>query len=76
LCVRLRQKDWKIFRLDAEMTLHWCPDASILANGGSGHLRAGHAYVEGASTVMDVKMALAKGKSHYFRCCILPVKLG
>jgi hypothetical protein len=22
LCVRLRQKDWKIFRLDAEMTLH------------------------------------------------------
>lgn len=47
LCVRLRQKGWKIFRLDAEMTLH---DAQITQFGQwwKRSLRAGHAYAEGA----------------------------
>ena len=47
LCVRLRQKGWKIFRLDAEMTLH---DAQITRFGQwwKRSLRAGHAYAEGA----------------------------
>ncbi|MBW4547534.1 MAG: glycosyltransferase [Symplocastrum torsivum CPER-KK1] len=47
LCVRLRQKSWKIFRLDAEMTLH---DAQMTRFGQwwKRSLRAGHAYAEGA----------------------------
>ena len=47
LCVRLRQKGWKIFRLDAEMTLH---DAQMTAFGQwwKRTLRSGHAYAEGA----------------------------
>ncbi len=47
LCVRLRQKGWKIYRLDAEMTLH---DAQItrFSQWWKRHLRAGHAYAEGA----------------------------
>lgn len=48
LCVRLRQKQWKILRLDAEMTLH---DAQMLhfSQWWKRALRAGHAYAEGAS---------------------------
>jgi glycosyltransferase involved in cell wall biosynthesis len=47
LCVRLRQKDWKILRLDAEMTRH---DAQMTRFGQwwKRALRAGHAYAEGA----------------------------
>ncbi len=47
LCVRLRQKEWKILRIDAEMTLH---DAQILhfSQWWKRALRAGHAYAEGA----------------------------
>jgi len=47
LCVRLRQKDWKILRLDAEMTLH---DAQMLHfnQWWKRALRAGHAYAEGS----------------------------
>ena len=47
LCVRLRQKEWKILRLDAEMTLH---DAQMLqfSQWWKRMLRAGHAYAEGA----------------------------
>ncbi len=47
LCVRLRQKEWKIFRLDAEMTLH---DAQMLhfSQWWKRAIRAGHAYAEGA----------------------------
>ncbi len=47
LCVRLRQANWKVCRLDAEMTLH---DAHMLAFGQwwKRTLRAGHAYAEGA----------------------------
>ena len=47
LCVRLRQRGWKIFRLDAEMTLH---DAQMtrFSQWWKRNFRAGHAYAEGA----------------------------
>ncbi|MBF2086011.1 glycosyltransferase [Thermoleptolyngbya sp. C42_A2020_037] len=47
LCVRLRQQGWKIFRLDAEMTLH---DANMtrFAQWWKRTKRAGHAYAEGS----------------------------
>lgn len=47
LCVRLRQKGWKIFRIDAEMTLH---DAQMtrLGQWWKRAMRAGHAYAEGS----------------------------
>lgn len=47
LCVRLRQKGWKILRLDAEMTLH---DAQITSfrQWWKRSVRAGHAFAEGA----------------------------
>lgn len=46
LCVRLRAKGWKIWRLDAEMTLH---DAAItrLQQWWMRCMRAGFAYAEG-----------------------------
>lgn len=47
LCVRLRAAGWKIWRLDAEMTLH---DAAMTRFGQwwQRSLRAGHAFAEGA----------------------------
>jgi glycosyltransferase involved in cell wall biosynthesis len=47
LCVRLRARQWKIWRLDAEMTLH---DAAMLRFGQwwKRSLRAGYAFAEGA----------------------------
>lgn len=47
LCVKLRQSGWKIFRLDAEMTLH---DAQMnrLGQWWKRAIRAGHAYAEGS----------------------------
>ena len=46
-CFRLRQTGWKIFRIDAEMTLH---DAGITRWGQwwRRNMRAGHAFVQGA----------------------------
>lgn len=47
LCVRLRAAGWKIWRLDAEMTLH---DAAMTRFGQwwRRSMRAGYAYAEGA----------------------------
>ena len=47
LCVRIRQQGWKIFRIDAEMTLH---DAQMthFSQWWKRSLRAGYAYAEGA----------------------------
>jgi GT2 family glycosyltransferase len=47
MCVRLRAKGWKIWRLDAEMALH---DAAMTRYGQfwKRARRAGHAYAEGA----------------------------
>jgi GT2 family glycosyltransferase len=47
LCLRLRQKGWKILRLDAEMTLHDAQMTSF-AQWWKRAQRAGHAYAEGA----------------------------
>ncbi|MEL6517886.1 MAG: glycosyltransferase [Pseudomonadota bacterium] len=48
LCVRLRAAGWRIWRLDAEMTLH---DAALARFGQwwTRARRAGHAYAEGAA---------------------------
>ncbi|TCP39579.1 glycosyltransferase family 2 protein [Rhodovulum marinum] len=48
LCVRLRAAGWRIWRLDAEMTLH---DAAMTRFGQwwQRARRAGHAYAEGAA---------------------------
>lgn len=45
MCVRLRQAQWRIWRLDAEMTLH---DANIMHFGQwwRRSIRAGHAFAE------------------------------
>ena len=47
LCVRIRRKGWKIYRIAAEMTVH---DAQITRFGHwwMRMYRAGHAYAEGA----------------------------
>ncbi|NES87381.1 MAG: glycosyltransferase family 2 protein, partial [Moorea sp. SIO2B7] len=47
LCLRLRQKGWKILRIDAEMALH---DAEMtrFRQWWKRSLRGGHAYAEGA----------------------------
>jgi GT2 family glycosyltransferase len=47
LCVRLRQANWKIWRIDAEMTLH---DAQMLhfTQWWRRSVRSGHAFAEGA----------------------------
>ena len=48
LCVRLRKAGWRVWRLDAEMTLH---DAAMTRFGQWWRraARAGHAYAEGAA---------------------------
>ncbi len=47
LCVRLRRQGWKIWRIDADMTLH---DAAMteFSQWWKRSLRGGHAYAEGA----------------------------
>jgi GT2 family glycosyltransferase len=48
LCVRLRQAGWRIFRLEAEMTLH---DAAMVRFGQwwKRSRRSGHGYAEGVA---------------------------
>lgn len=48
LCARLRQRGWKVLRIDAEMTLH---DAAMteFQQWWKRSVRAGHAYAEGAA---------------------------
>jgi GT2 family glycosyltransferase len=48
MCVRLRRAGWKIYRINAGMTLH---DANMMhfSQWWKRTLRAGHAYAEGAS---------------------------
>ena len=73
LCVRLRLYEWKILRLDAEMTLH---DAQMLhfSQWWKRALRAGHAYAEGASLHGREDGHWKKeSKSIWFWGCYLPV---
>ena len=46
MCVRLRERGWEVWRIDAEMTLH---DAAMTRFGQwwKRNVRAGHAYAEG-----------------------------
>ena len=48
MCLRMRQRGWKIMRVDAEMTLH---DAAMtrFRQWWRRTLRAGHAYAEGSA---------------------------
>jgi glycosyltransferase involved in cell wall biosynthesis len=73
LCVRLRLYEWKILRLNAEMTLH---DAQMLhfSQWWKRALRAGHAYAEGASLHGREDGHWKKeSKSIWFWGCYLPV---
>jgi GT2 family glycosyltransferase len=47
MCVRLRQRGWKIARLDAEMTIHDA-DMTRFVQFWKRMVRGGHAYAEGA----------------------------
>jgi GT2 family glycosyltransferase len=47
MCVRLRQRGWKITRIDAEMTVHDA-DMTRFAQFWKRMVRGGHAYAEGA----------------------------
>jgi hypothetical protein len=46
MCLRMREKGWEIWRIDAEMTLH---DAAMtrFSQWWKRNIRAGHAYAEG-----------------------------
>jgi glycosyltransferase involved in cell wall biosynthesis len=48
LCLRMRRLDWRVLRIDAEMTVH---DAALTRFGQwwKRNVRAGHAYAEGAA---------------------------
>lgn len=48
LCVRLRGANWKVQRLDAEMTLHDA-DMHHFGQWWKRNVRAGHAYAQGAA---------------------------
>jgi GT2 family glycosyltransferase len=74
LCVRLRQQEWQIWRLDAEMTLH---DAQItkFSQWWKRTVRAGHAYAEGAYLhgSSPQKHWVKDSRSIWFWGLILPV---
>jgi glycosyltransferase involved in cell wall biosynthesis len=65
LCLRLRQRGWKILRIDAEMTLH---DAAMTRFGQWWRrtLRAGHAYAEGAARHGDAGYCVRETRSIWF----------
>ncbi len=67
MCLRMRQKGWRILRVDAEMTLH---DAAITraSQWWKRNQRAGHAYAESATLhanerfrALEVRRALLWG---------------
>jgi len=84
LCLRLRQAGWRIWRLDAEMTLH---DAKItrLSQWWQRSKRAGHAFAEGAALhgarperhwVDETRRALLWGGAGPLLVVLLTVLLG
>jgi GT2 family glycosyltransferase len=76
MCLRLRERGWKIWRLDAEMTRH---DAAIsrFSQWWVRAMRAGHAYAEVAWLHRDSKFAI--WKTHALRALLwggaLPVAI-
>jgi glycosyltransferase involved in cell wall biosynthesis len=73
LCVRLRQRQWKILRIKSEMTLH---DAQMTKfnQWWNRTMRAGHAYAEGAwlHGKSAEKHWVKESKSIWFWGLILP----
>ena len=73
LCLRLRQRGWKILRIQAEMTLH---DAHItrFSQWWNRTMRAGHAYAEGAwlHGQSPEKHWVKESKSIWFWGLVLP----
>ncbi len=74
LCVRLRQADWKIYRLDAEMTWH---DAAItrFTQWWKRTLRGGYAFAEGACLhgAPPEKHWVKESRSPWFWAGIIPL---
>jgi len=74
LCLRLRQRGWKILRVDAEMTLH---DAAItrFSQWWRRAVRAGHAYAEGAARHghEPERHSVKSVRSNWFWGLVLPV---
>jgi len=74
LCVRLRQRQWKILRIKSEMTLH---DAQMTKfnQWWNRTIRAGHAYAEGAwlHRKSAEKHWVKESKSIWFWGLILPI---
>ncbi len=74
LCVRLRQQNWKIWRLDVEMTRH---DAQItqFRQWWQRNVRSGHAYAEGAwlHGKPPERHSVKESRSIWFWGGILPV---
>ena len=74
LCVRLRQRGWKILRIPAEMTVH---DARMteFSQWWTRTLRSGHAYAEGAwlHGKSPQKHWVRESKSIWFWGCVLPL---
>ena len=75
LCFRLRLRDWKIFRIDAEMTLH---DAAMTRFGQwwKRSVRAGHAYAELCAMhahESDERYFAREVRSNWFWGMILPI---
>jgi GT2 family glycosyltransferase len=72
LCLRLRQRGWKILRIDAEMTLH---DAAMtrFSQWWKRSLRAGHAYAEGAARNGSEGHWVREARSIWFWGLAVPV---
>jgi GT2 family glycosyltransferase len=72
LCLRLRQRGWKILRVDAEMTLH---DAAMtrFSQWWKRTLRGGHSYAEGAARNGDQGHWVRESRSIWFWGLAVPV---
>jgi GT2 family glycosyltransferase len=74
LCLRLREKGWKVVRLDAEMTLH---DAAMTRFGQwwKRNVRAGHAFAEVSwlHRASPLRIWARETRSNWFWGVLLPV---
>jgi GT2 family glycosyltransferase len=73
LCVRLREAGWKVWRIDAEMTLH---DAAMVRFGQwwKRALRAGYAYAQAAALhgAPPERQGVRESRSIWFWAAALP----
>jgi glycosyltransferase involved in cell wall biosynthesis len=76
LCYRLRQRNWKVMRLNAEMTLH---DAAMVRFGQwwKRAVRAGHAYAEASAMHGGTpeRFRVRETRSNWFWGLIVPLLL-